>query len=57
MTHSQDLVAEYAKATPRKMMAQWWPIMYPDFKDLPPTIQMKVAEAQMAEERRRREVV
>lgn len=54
--YCQELISR-AGPTPQKMVAHWWPIFYPDFKDLPPTLQVKVAAAQVAEERRRLEMV
>lgn len=57
MTYSQELVTQYAPTTSQRMVAHWWPIPYPDFKDLPPILQMQLAQAQAAEERRRMEMV
>ena len=54
--YCQQLIAQ-SGPTPQRMVAHYWPIPYPDFKDLPPTLQMELAQAQMAEERRRLETV
>jgi hypothetical protein len=38
------------------MGEQWLPIPHPEFKDLPPTVQIALARAQAREEQRRIQV-
>jgi hypothetical protein len=43
LTFSQRLVARSAPHTPTSQLARWWPIKRPEYKDLPPTLQLRLA--------------